>query len=396
MTPRPRSPGTERPGSGPRFWGPITLWIRWRQRQWAANRRRARLNRRAAEARSPAAEFDLIQFWQRNSVRRILQGIVAELIVIVIGIVGYVLLGWGVSDACYMVAITISGVGYGEVQPVLTPAARVHTVVVIVLGMLVVGYTLARFIQMLTEGEIQNLVGHRRMRRQIETLQGHTLVAGYGRVGALVCDELAESDMPFVVIDSDADAIAEIEKRGYYYVHGDATEEKILNDAGLDRARVLVTVMPNDAANVFITLTARQLAPSVMIVARAELPSTQKKLKQAGANHVILPAQIGAHRIVSLLTNPTAVEFAELVTQRSSLAIEMDDIPIRDGSPLSGQTLRDADIGRRTGVIVIAVKRADGRVEFPPSGDKPLVAADSIVVLGRRANLDQFRKLFES
>lgn len=328
--------------------------------------------------------------------RRILQGIVAELIVIVIGIVGYVLLGWGVSDACYMVAITISGVGYGEVQPVLTPAARVHTVVVIVLGMLVVGYTLARFIQMLTEGEIQNLVGHRRMRRQIETLQGHTLVAGYGRVGALVCDELAESDMPFVVIDSDADAIAEIEKRGYYYVHGDATEEKILNDAGLDRARVLVTVMPNDAANVFITLTARQLAPSVMIVARAELPSTQKKLKQAGANHVILPAQIGAHRIVSLLTNPTAVEFAELVTQRSSLAIEMDDIPIRDGSPLSGQTLRDADIGRRTGVIVIAVKRADGRVEFPPSGDKPLVAADSIVVLGRRANLDQFRKLFES
>jgi voltage-gated potassium channel len=152
--------------------------------------------------------------------------------------------------------------------------------------------------------------------------------------------------------------------------------------------------MPHDAANVFITLTARQMAPKVMIVARAEQPSTQKKLKQAGANHVILPAVIGAHRIVSLLTNPTAVEFAELVTQRSSLAIEMDDIPIRDQSPLRGQTMRDADIGRRTGIIVIAVKRLDGRVEFPPSGDVPLDVGDSIVILGRRSNLDQFRTLF--
>jgi voltage-gated potassium channel len=132
----------------------------------------------------------------------------------------------------------------------------------------------------------------------------------------------------------------------------------------------------------------------VMIVARAEQPSTLKKLRQAGANHVVLPAAIGAHRIVSLLTNPTAVEFAELVTQRSHLAIEMDDVPIRAGSPLEGKTLRDADIGRRTGVIVIAVKRADGRVEFPPTGDEPFAPGDSIVVLGRRANLDQFRGQF--
>src|SRR5262249_45500666 len=129
-------------------------------------------------------------------------------------------------------------------------------------------------------------------------------------------------------------------------------------------------------------------------ISRAEHPSTQKKLKQAGANHVILPAVIGAHRIVSLLTNPSAVEFTELVTSRSSLAIELDDIPIKDGSFLRGKTLRDADIGRKTGVIVIAVKRADGRVEFPPSGDEPFGHGDSIVLLGRRANLDQFRKQF--
>jgi voltage-gated potassium channel len=111
---------------------------------------------------------------------------------------------------------------------------------------------------------------------------------------------------------------------------------------------------------------------------------------------VILPALIGARRIVSLLTNPTAVEFAELVTQQSSLAIEMDDVPIRETSKLEGRTLRDADVGRRTGIIVIAVKRADGRVEFPPPGDEPLRQGDSIVVIGRRSNLDQFRTLFET
>src|SRR5947209_3359765 len=131
-----------------------------------------------------------------------------------------------------------------------------------------------------------------------------------------------------------------------------------------------------------------------MIIARAEQPNTQKKLKQAGANHVIMPAVIVAHRIVSLLTNPTAVEFVELVTQRSSLAIEMDDIPVRPGSPLAGQTLRDSDIGRRTGVIVVAIKRSDGRVEFPPSGDQPFEPGDSIVLLGRRSNLEQFREKF--
>jgi voltage-gated potassium channel len=359
----------------------------------ATLRRLDRLRRARAES-TEGSSAEPPAFWARSSVHGILQGVAAEGVIVVWGVCGYLLMGWSLADAAYMVAISISGVGYGEVRPVLTPMARLHTVTVIALGMVVVGYTLARFIQLLTEGEIQNLVGHRRMRRQIETLSGHTVVAGFGRVGALVCDEMAEVEIPFVVVELQPAKVPEIEARGFLYVLGDATEEKVLREAGLEQAKVLVTVMPNDAANVFITLTARQMAPSVMIVARAEQPSTQKKLRQAGADHVILPAVIGAHRIVSLLTNPTAVEFAELVTKRSSLAIEMDDVPIREGGPLRGQSLRNADIGRRTGVIVIAVKRADGHVEFPPSGDEPLDAGDSIVVLGRRSNLDQFRKLF--
>lgn len=215
-------------------------------------------------------------------------------------------------------------------------------------------------------------------------------------MSARSCARSCAAEVPFLVIECAADRLAEIERFQYLSVAGDATEESTLRDAGLLRAKVLVTAMPSDAQTVFITLTARQLCPHVKIVARAEQPSTLKKLRQAGANHVVLPAAIRAHRIVSLLTNPTAVEFTELVTQRSHLAIEMDDVPIRPGKPLDGHTLRDADIGRRTGVIVIAVKRADGRLEFPPSGDEPFAPGDSIVVLGRRSNLDQFRQEFAS
>jgi voltage-gated potassium channel len=337
---------------------------------------------------------DTPRFWQRSSTQGIVIGFSAILTVVLLGISGYVMLGWNPFDALFMVVITISGVGFGEVRPMGTTAERIHTMLIIALGMIAVAYTLASFIRFLTEGEIRQLLGRQRMRRQIELLSGHIVVAGYGRVGSLVCAELAAAELPFVVIERAADRIAEIERQSYLYVTGDATEEPTLRDAGLVRAKTLVTAMPTDAETVFITLTARQMCPQVMIVARAEQPSTAKKLRQAGANHVILPAAIGAHRIVSLLTNPSAVEFAELVTQRSRLAIEMDDMPIRPDSPLDGKSLRDADIGRRTGVIVIAVKRSDGSVEFPPSGDVPFASGDSIVVLGRRANLDQFRNEF--
>lgn len=333
-------------------------------------------------------------FWRRTSVRRLVIGFTTVLAVVVLGTLGYIMLGWTPFDALFMVVITISGVGFGEVRPMGSTAERVHTMLIIALGMIAVAYTVAGFVQFLTEGEILRLLGHQRMRRQIEEMSGHTVVAGFGRVGSLVCDDLAAAEVSFVVIERSPEKVGEIEGRGFLYVIGDATEEKVLREAGLERARTLVTAMPSDAETVFITLTARQMCPGVMIVARAEQPSTLKKLRQAGANHVVLPAAIGANRIVSLLTNPTAVEFTELVTQRSRLAIEMDDIPIKPGSPLEGKTLRDADIGRRTGVIVIAIKRVDGRVEFPPSGDEPFALGDNIVILGHRSNLELFRRQF--
>lgn len=345
---------------------------------------------------SKPATREIPTFWQRGSVRRMFQGIVGVLLVMIFGVIGYVANGWTPFDAVYMVVITMSTVGYGEVHPVITTAARVHTMIIIALGSVAVAYMLAGFVQFLAEGEIRTLLGYQRMRRQIEQLCGHTIVAGFGRVGMLVADDLVAAGLSLVVIEPSDERIADIERHGLLYVQGDATEEQVLAEAGLLRAKTLVTALPSDAETVFITLTARQMAPNVVIVARAEQPTTLKKLRQAGADHVVLPSAIGARRIVSLLTNPSAVEFAELVTQSSHLAIEMDDLPIKAGSTLHRITLRDADIGRRTGVIVIAIKRADGRVEFPPTGDEPFGVDDKIVILGRRENLVQFREQFGS
>jgi voltage-gated potassium channel len=335
-----------------------------------------------------------LRFWQRPSVRRIVIGFAWVAAVNAYGVAGYVLLGWKPFDALFMVAITISGVGFSEVQPLDSTALRIHTMMIIVLGMVALAYTLASFLQFLTEGEIRRLMGLQRVRKQIETLSGHTILVGYGRMGELVCEELAANGKPFVVIDTSSERIAEIERHGYLCILGDATEEVILEQAGIARAKTVVTAVSSDANSLFITLTARQLAHHVEIIARAEMPSSQKKLRQAGANHVVLPAAIGAHRIASLLTNPSAVEFAELVTQRSKLAIEMEEIPVHAGGPLAGLTPRAADIRRKTGVIVIAVKRADGNVNFPPQGDAPFEPGDTLVLLGRRENLDQFRGQF--
>lgn len=345
----------------------------------------------SAELPGPIDELPL---WRRPSVRHIGYGLAALATVYCLGVVGYLVQGWDVLDATYMVAITISTTGFTEVRPLATPALRIHTMAIIGLGTLSVAYLVGACLQLVTEGEILRLLGSRDLRRRLLMLDHHAIIVGFGRMGSLVCEELAAAHVPFVVIEQDAHLIAELQRRRFPYVHGNATEESVLAEAGLLRARALVTAVASDADSVFITLTARQLAPRVAIIARAEMPSSQKKLLQAGANHVVLTAAIGARRISGLIRNPNTVEFVELITRQSHLDLEVEEIPIRRGDALDAQSLRHADIGHRTGVMVIAVKRSDARVEFPPTGDEPLSPGDTLVVLGRRANLDQFRQAF--
>jgi voltage-gated potassium channel len=334
--------------------------------------------------------------WSRPNFRRILYALLVLVAVMGYGVAGYVALGWSPFDAFYMVVITISGVGFGEVRPMVTTAERVHTILVIAMGLVTVGFTVAGTVALLAEGEIQRILGHHRMRRQIDELKGHAIIAGFGRIGMLVAEELLANDQTFVIIERATERTAEAERRGYYFVQGDATEEDVLLAAGLNSARVLVSVMPNDADNVFVALTAKQIAPGVEIISRAEQPSTQKTLRQAGASHVVSPAAIGAHRIASLLTNPSLVEFAELVTNTSRLALEMDEVPIPEVSTLVGRSIAEADVRRKTNALIVAVKRRNGQLDYPPNHELPIEAGDVIVLLGRRENLDHFRSHYRA
>ena len=341
------------------------------------------------------ATFNFGALWKRSSVRRIMVGFASLASVVATGVAGYRGQGWSWGDSWYMVVITISTVGFGEVQPVKSTGERITTVYVILAGMFASAYTIAGFLQLVTEQEIRQLLGHQRVRKQIDSLHDHVLIAGFGRMGSLICEQLASAGVSFVVIERDPIKLAEIERKGYLCVLGEATEESTLLDAGLQRAKALVTAVPSDADSVFITLTVRQLAPHVQIVARAELPSSQSKLVQAGANNVVLPAVIGAQRIAAILTRPGVIRFSEMVAHDKGLAIDMDEIPVSLDGALAHKTLRDLDIGRRTGVVVIAIKRADGRVEFPPTGDEALAVGDAIILLGRQPNLVHFRKHYQ-
>jgi voltage-gated potassium channel len=264
----------------------------------------------------------------------------------------------------------------------------------ILLSVYAIAYTTAGFVQFLTEGEVYAILGQSRMHSQIEGMSGHTIIAGFGRVGGLICEELESCGVAFVVVEASADRVPELTRRGYPHVRGDATEEQTLLDAGLMRAKTLVSVLPNDANNVFITLTARQLSPDVEIIARAEQPSAAKTLHHAGARHVVMPAAIGAHRIAALLTRPKAVAFAELVTHHPGLELQMLAMVIREGSPLVGKSLVEADVRRKTDVNISAVRTRDGRVEIPVMRSHVFEAGESLMVVGRVDDLDHFQTEF--
>src|ERR1700722_17337018 len=197
---------------------------------------------RSAGPVDPPTDREL-ELWHRASIRRIATGFAALAGVIVFGILGYVSYGWSFFDSLFMVVITISGVGFGEVRPMGSTGLRIHTMMVIALGLVAVAYTLGGFVQFLTEGEIRNYLGRQRMRRQIDSMTGHTIIAGYGRVGSLVGEELTAAGIAFVVIERKIERVIEVERKGYANIHADATEEDTLREAGLERAKTLVSVL---------------------------------------------------------------------------------------------------------------------------------------------------------
>ncbi|MBE9032436.1 potassium channel protein [filamentous cyanobacterium LEGE 11480] len=335
----------------------------------------------------------------KTSLQRILIGTIVFGLTQLIAVVGYRLAGWGWMDAIYMVVITIFGVGYGEVKPILDPGLRLFTIFVIVAGTSSAVYIVGAFLQMVTEGEINRAFGARRMTKEIEQLSQHVIICGFGRMGVLLARRMTEAGRSFVIVDFDEARIEQAQALGYLVRHGDATDEQLLAEAGITQAAVLATVLPNDAVNVFITLTARNLNPELLILARGERGSTEKKLLQAGANRVVLPASIGATRMAHLITHPASLDFLDTSNSLSSLNeilsqvhVQLDELPIPPQSELAGASIGTIEVRGRGSFIVVAIRRANGEMLIHPGAAVFLHAGDTLIVMGHRGDLPKFAR----
>lgn len=336
----------------------------------------------------------------RSPLQRILTGAIFFLLTLVGAVAGYVLLGCPVLDSIYMVVITVFGIGYSEFCPI-SPIQRIFTIFVIVAGYSSAAYTVGGFIQMITEGEIKQVLEHRRKARDLASLEQHTIICGYGRIGQVLARKLAEADQDFVIIDHNPERLAAAEENGHRIYQGNATDEQTLLSVGIGRAKVLATVLPDDASNVFITLTARGLNPTLEIVARGEMPTTEKKLRLAGADHVVSPASISGMRMANLITHPNTLEFLDQNEERTRLNellaqidVQVDELTIPPNSPLVGKTIGDLEVRGKGTFIVVALRKAHGEIITHPDHGLPLAARDVVIVLGHSGDIPKFTRLF--
>ncbi len=302
--------------------------------------------------------------------------------VLVVGVAGYMLIqGWGFLDSLYMTVITVGTVGFKEVHP-MSRAGEAFTMFMILAGVASLGFALAQFLEYLLEGHILGFLEGRRMEKRIAELSGHTIVAGAGRVGAVVAKVLAEEGADFVVVDADPSTAETARDEGWPFVLGDATEEDTLQDAGIARAGALVTALSADAENLFVTVTARALNPDIFIVARSSHEPTESKLIKAGADRTITPNIIGGRRMASMVLNPTVSDYLDIVTRGEDVEFRLQEVELSDHSPFVGVSLADSRIRERTGAQVVAVLHADGRVDANPAASTVLEAGERLVVLG--------------
>jgi len=324
---------------------------------------------------------------QRRAVRRLTLAAGLLVLLLLIGTTGYTLIvGMSLIDAIYMVVITISTVGFGEIVP-LNPAGRLFTVALIGSGAGLVAFTFSGAAEFVLSGEWQEYLDQRRRQRMVEQLSGHTIICGYGRIGRHVADELHAQGLPFVILDLDAARVERVRHRGYLALQGNAANEEYLQSAGIARASSLISAASSDAENVFIVLTARSMREDIVIVARANFDESEDKLLRAGATRVILPYRICGRRMATLISRPGVADFLDEVMHANKLELLIDQVVLEASSSLVGQTLGAANLRSRLGITVLALGRPGERVDISPGAHALLVPDTLVIALGTRDQL---------
>jgi len=295
------------------------------------------------------------------------------------GTLGYTLVeGWSLLDAFYMSVITLTTVGFREVQP-LDDSGQLFTISVIVLGLVALLSAVGAGTQLLASGELGEPLRRRRMHRRLESLGEHFLICGFGRVGRAAADEFEREGISYVVIDPDGEAVRSLEERGVPHLVSDATLESVLKVAGVERARGLICAIDSDAVNLYVTVAAHALNPALTIVARASRAESVSTLLRAGADRVVSPYALSGARMAFLSTRPAVVEFIDMVTLAPHLRLE--EIYVRPGSALDGSRVRDAR-SAHVGATVLAVRKEGAELVPSPDDGTMLEAGDLVVVMG--------------
>ena len=290
---------------------------------------------------------------------------------------------WNFMDSLYMTVITLTTVGYREIHN-LSHIGIWFTIILIITGVGTMLYVLRIGATVILEGELQQVFGRRKLEKRIKDLRNHYVICGYGRMGKIIAKELKNKGAKFVVIEKQP---AFHEKEEVLLIEGDATLDENLKEAGIERAKGLISVLPTDAENLYVVLSARGLNPDLLIVARAGEEGAEQKLLRAGADRVISPYHTGGLKIAQTVLKPAVVDFIEFATKSGNIDLQMEEIPVPESSGLAGSSLDQCGIGRELGVIIVAIKKASGEMKFNPTFRTLIDAGDTLIALGEVSKL---------
>ena len=318
---------------------------------------------------------------------RLIFALISFVALIVIGTSGYHWLEeMSIVDSLYMTVITVSTVGFGEVRE-LSPYGRIFTIGLILGGGVVAAYSVSAIAEFFMSGEWRRFLETRRRSRMQSKLSDHVIICGFGRVGRRVSNELTEEGVPFIVVDTNPTRVEHAWENGYTAVVGNAANEQMLKEAGIDSARALIAAVNSDAENVFIILTARNMNPNVQIIARANYEDSEPKMIRAGANRTIVPYTISGKRMVTMLMRPSVADFLDEVAHVGGLELLIEQIEIKVDSPIAGKTIAEANIRKDLGVTILACRNSDGQFNTHPTPQTIIDSKSLLLVLGTREQL---------
>ncbi|MBN2255962.1 MAG: NAD-binding protein [Deltaproteobacteria bacterium] len=312
------------------------------------------------------------------------------ILIFVFGTLGYhVLEGWPFLESFYATVVTLGTVGYGDFYP-KSSEGRIFAIFLITFGVGTMAYTFALVMENFMEGRLKQVLGRGKLKKQISKMRDHYIVCGYGKIGRLICKELSDEGIAFIVVDNDEKVIQRVEDAGFIYVKGTATDDQILIEAGVGRARGLVSALPTDADNLYVVLTARELNHDLYVVARFEDEASERRLIKAGANRVISPYKVGGSRMTLALLRPAMLDFVEITTGTQRLSLRMEEIHVGSASYVIGKSLAESGLRREYDLIIVAVNKASGKMVFNPVAAYVIEKGDNLIAIGEEENLLRF------